>query len=77
MKYPEFKPLLLNGLNAWFTLPFVDNTREVKGIREGLRLDGTLWGNDDSMTCKANLWKNGYHEVEHVSSMLEYIANRL
>ncbi len=71
--YPEVRPLLRNGLEHWFSLPFVDKDRAVRGIREGLREDGTLWGDDVSFTSKANLWKNGYHEVEHVQSMLQYL----
>lgn len=73
--YAEVRPLLRNGLEHWFSLPFVDKGRAVRGIREGLREDGTLWGDDTSFTCKANLWKNGYHEVEHVQSMLQYLQN--
>ena len=71
--YEEVLPLLKNGLEHWFSMPFVDSSREVRGIREGLRKDGTIWEDDDSFTSKANLWKNGYHEVEHVASMLQFI----
>lgn len=72
-EYPEIEPALRNGLECWLRLPFADRERPARGIREGLRPDGSLWGNDDSQTCKANLWKNGYHEVEHAASVLEYI----
>jgi len=76
-EYPEVVPLLENGLEHWFSLPFVDTVRPVRGIREGLREDGSLWGNDDDFfTCKANLWKNAYHEVEHVQTMLNYVRRQ-
>ena len=73
--FPEVVPLLRNGLEHWFSLPFVDRGRAVRGIREGLREDGALWGDDVAFTCKANLWKNGYHEVEHVDSMVRFLQN--
>ena len=73
LEHKEVMPLLQNGLEHWFSLPFVDTDRDVRGIREGLREDGTIWGNDNVFTSKANLWKNGYHEVEHVVSMIEFI----
>lgn len=75
-EYPELEELLENGLQKWLELPFVDRKREVRGIREGLRADGTIWTDEDSSSCKANLWKSSYHEVEHVESILAYISKK-
>lgn len=74
-EYPELLPFLKNGLETWLTLPYVDKTRRVRGIREGLQSDGTVFpGDADSWTCKANHWKNGYHETEHIVKILSFIA---
>ena len=63
--------LLVNGVEAWLRLPYADRIRPVRGIREALRPDGTPLDDSDALESKANCWKNGYHEVEHVLSFFE------
>ena len=67
--YPELIPLLKQGVEAWFSCDYVDRTRECRGIREGLSPDGHTLSNDNNIACKANCWKNAYHEVEHVLTL--------
>lgn len=62
---------LINGVEAWLRLPYVDRIRSVRGIRESLHPDGTPFDDSDAIESKANCWKNGYHEVEHVLSFFE------
>lgn len=69
-QYGGLVPYLANGVRAWFACDYVDRTRTCRGIRDGLNLDGKLISNDDNIACKANLWKNAYHEVEHVLTFL-------
>ena len=40
-----------------------------RGIREGIKGDGSLWGDVDGWNSKQNQWKNGYHETEHAVIM--------
>ena len=67
--YPELLPLLKQGVEAWLSCDYVDRTRSCRGIREGLSPDGHMLSNDDSIACKANCWKNAYHEIEHVLTL--------
>lgn len=67
--YPELIPLLENGVRSWLECDYVDRTRPCRGIREGLRSDGKVISNADEIECKANCWKNAYHEVEHVLTL--------
>lgn len=69
--YPELVELLTQGVEAWLRLPFGDRKREVGGVRELLTAQGQPVTDEDNAFCKANLWKNGYHEVEHVVSFFE------
>ncbi len=55
-------PILEKSGLFWFN--FVDTGREVRGIRDGVKFDGSLWGDDDSWTSKQFSWKSGYHETE-------------
>jgi mannose/cellobiose epimerase-like protein (N-acyl-D-glucosamine 2-epimerase family) len=55
-------PILQKSGQFWFN--FVDTGRAVRGIREGIQFDGSLWGDEDSWTSKQSSWKNGYHETE-------------
>lgn len=71
--YPELEEQLVQGVRAWLRLPFVDERRDVGGVRELLTAQGLPVADDDASTCKANMWKNGYHEVEHVISFSEYL----
>ena len=48
----------------WLTSDFIDRTRKIRGIRDGVGLDGRYIKNRDSMAVKAYDWKNGYHESE-------------
>lgn len=68
----EMASLAENGAACWLELPFADRGRDIRGIREGLRPDGTLYGDDVIWTCKANLWKNAYHEVDHVRDLVRF-----
>ena len=68
-KFPHMIPLLEKGVRAWFDCNYVDKVRTCRGIREGLRSDGSLYSDVDEITCKANCWKNAYHEVEHVLTL--------
>ena len=68
-KFPHMIPLLENGVRAWFDCNYIDKVRTCRGIREGLRSDGSLYSDADEITCKANCWKNAYHEVEHVLTL--------
>lgn len=68
--YPELLPLLKQGVEAWLSCDYVDSTRECRGIREGLSPDGYMLSNDDNIACKANCWKNAYHEIEHVLTLI-------
>lgn len=67
--YPELNDLLEGGVRSWFECEFVDRTRSCRGIREGLDAQGHCISNDDAIACKANKWKNAYHEVEHVLTL--------
>ena len=69
---PAMSAVAANGAACWLALPFVDRGRPVRGIREGLRPDGTLYGNNTEWTCKANLWKNAFHEVDHVRDLVAF-----
>ena len=69
---PEMTSIAANGAARWLELPFVDRGRSVRGIREGLRPDGSLYGDDTAWTCKANLWKNAFHEVDHVRDLVRF-----
>lgn len=71
--YPELGEPLVQGVRAWLRLPFADERRDVGGVRELLTAQGLPVTDDDVSTCKANMWKNGYHEVEHVISFSEYL----
>lgn len=59
---------------AWFWLSsdFIDGTRAIRGVRDGVGLDGKFIKNRDSMTVKAYEWKNGYHESEQALTL--YLA---
>lgn len=72
---PEMTAIAANGAECWLRLPFVDRGRAVRGIREGLRPDGSLYGDDVGWTCKANLWKNAFHEVDHVRDFVKFAQN--
>lgn len=74
---PEMEALAANGAACWLELPFVDRGRAIRGIREGLRSDGTLFGDDTTWTCKANLWKNAFHEVDHVRDFVRFANRRI
>lgn len=69
--YDNLTEVLDCGVAAWLNLPFVDKKRKVRGIRELLTTDGFPVTDDDEAFSKANCWKNGYHEVEHVVSFFE------
>ena len=62
---------LVNGVETWLRLPYADRGRRVRGIRESLRPDGMPFDDLDASESKANCWKNGYHEVEHVLSFFD------
>lgn len=55
-------PILEKSGQFWFN--FVDTGREIRGIREGVQFDGSVWGDDDEMVSKQFFWKSGYHETE-------------
>ena len=69
--FDDLIPLLENGIGTWFECEYVDRTRSCRGVREGLNCDGTMISNDESLACKANCWKNAYHEVEHILTFCE------
>ena len=73
---PDMLSVAVNGANRWLELPFADRGRAIRGIREGLRPDGTLFGDDTAWTCKANLWKNAFHEVDHVRDFAHFSAEK-
>lgn len=73
---PDMASVAATGAARWLSLPFVDRGRAIRGIREGLRPDGTLYGDDVAWTCKANLWKNAFHEVDHVRDMVRFSERR-
>lgn len=56
--------ILKSTSDFWLNGNFIDRGRPVRGIREGIRADGSLWGDVDSWDSKQNHWKNGYHETE-------------
>lgn len=70
-RHEELVDLLDRGVAAWLSLPFVDRKRKVGGVRELLTAEGLPQTDDDASFSKANCWKNGYHEVEHVVSFFE------
>lgn len=72
---PEMTAIAANGAECWLKLPFVDRSRAVRGIREGLKPDGSLYGDVVGWTCKANLWKNAFHEVDHVRDFVKFAQN--
>lgn len=74
---PSMEAVAANGAACWLELPFVDSGRAIRGIREGLRPDGTLFGDDTAWTCKANLWKNAFHEVDHVRDFVRFANRRI
>lgn len=39
--------------------------RAVRGVRSGIKWNGSLWGDNEEWESKAHFWKNGYHETEH------------
>lgn len=53
----------------WLNGNFIDRGRAIRGIREGIKGDGSLWGDVDGWNSKQNQWKNGYHETEHAVIM--------
>jgi len=55
-------PILQKSGQFWFN--FVDTGRAVRGIRDGVQFDGSLWGDEDNWTSKQFSWKSGYHETE-------------
>jgi hypothetical protein len=61
----SYVPMLETTSKFWLNKGFIDKGRSVRGIREGIKWDGTLYGDEYSWTSKANSWKNGYHETEH------------
>jgi mannose/cellobiose epimerase-like protein (N-acyl-D-glucosamine 2-epimerase family) len=62
----KFYATLLNQkANTWLQSSFIDRSRPVRGIREGIRWDNTLHGDDPGWESKCNKWKNGFHETEH------------
>lgn len=67
--YPELIPLLKQGVEAWFSCDYIDRTRACRGIREVLSPQGRALSDDDNIACKANCWKNAYHEVEHILTL--------
>jgi hypothetical protein len=60
-----FVELLENKSSVWLRSNFIDRSRPARGIREGIKWDNTLYGDDNRWESKANKWKNGYHETEH------------
>jgi len=76
VRYTHLIPLLYQGVSRWFALDYVDRTRPCRGVREGLTIDGIPCGNEDNLTAKANLWESGYHEVEHVLTLLKYTCTK-
>lgn len=69
---PEMEAIAANGAECWLKLSFVDRGRAIRGIREGLQSDGSLYGDNVEWTCKANLWKNAFHEVDHVRDLVRF-----
>ena len=69
-RHADLLSFLERGVRAWFECDYIDRTRACRGIREGLNPDGKEISSDDNIDCKANLWKNAYHEVEHVLTFL-------
>ncbi len=61
----SFVELLNKKSTVWLNSNFIDRGRAVRGIREGIKWDNSLYGNEDGWEAKANQWKNGYHETEH------------
>ena len=65
--HPEVIPLLRKGCQNWLESKFIDRERSCRGIREGLKTNGNPYCRNRTMICcKANEWKNSFHEVEHV-----------
>jgi len=63
-KSESISVILEKTTRFWLTSDFIDRTRKIRGIRDGVGLDGRYIKNKDSMTVKAYDWKNGYHESE-------------
>lgn len=62
----SYVDILNKKATCWLTSNFIDRSRAVRGIKNGIRWDGKLYdGDEESWTSKANKWKNGYHETEH------------
>jgi mannose/cellobiose epimerase-like protein (N-acyl-D-glucosamine 2-epimerase family) len=61
----SYVPMLERTTAFWLHSGFVDRGRPVRGIRSGIKWDGSLYGDDVEWDAKAHFWKNGYHETEH------------
>lgn len=52
---------------------YVDRSRPVREVISGIRRDGSpVYGWPDTDTAKCNMWKNGFHSVEH--ALVSYLA---
>lgn len=61
----SYVPLLARTTSFWLKGGFVDRGRPQRGIRSGIKWDGSLYGDNEEWDAKAFFWKNGYHETEH------------
>jgi mannose/cellobiose epimerase-like protein (N-acyl-D-glucosamine 2-epimerase family) len=61
----SYVPLLAKTTAFWLKGGFVDRGRAVRGIRSGIKWNGSLYGDNEEWDSKAFFWKNGYHETEH------------
>ena len=66
---PSLVNELRQGVLSWLDSEYVDRRRLCRGIRETLGSDGKCAEDVVSNASKANLWKSGYHEVEHVLTL--------
>lgn len=71
-KDPSVAAILEKTTGFWLDSDFVDRTRKIRGIRDGVGLDGKFIKNRDPLTVKAHDWKNGYHESEQ--ALVLYLA---
>ena len=69
MENPAWLYVLKRTTDFWLDGNFIDRGRPQRGIREGIRGDGSLYGDNDVWESKQNNWKNGYHETEHALMM--------
>lgn len=60
-----FAEMLNSKSRVWLQSNFVDRSRPVRGIRDGVRWDNSLFSNEETEESKAHQWKNGFHETEH------------